>query len=87
MPKLAQEKKNNRWADYLYASNFKYLGVRKSHQVLLDLSAKELATTHWCEKVMLPMHKSIFSKRVTLEQALNYLYDYNYYSRKFLGIK
>lgn len=87
MPKLAQEKKENKWAEYLYASNFKHLGVRKSHQVLLDLSAKELATIHWREKVLLPMHKSIFSERVTLEQAVDYLYDYNEYSRKFLGIK
>lgn len=87
MPKIAQEKKENRWPEYLYASNFKHLGMQKSHQVLLDLSAKELATTHWCEKVMLPKHKSIFSKRVTLEQAVDYLYDYNKYSRKFLGIK
>jgi glycosyltransferase involved in cell wall biosynthesis len=87
MPKIGQEKKENRWAEYLYASNFKHLGVRKSHQVLLDLSAKELAEMHWCEKVMPPKHKSIFSERVTLEQAVDYLYDYNEHSRKFLGIK
>jgi glycosyltransferase involved in cell wall biosynthesis len=87
MPKIAQEKKENRWPEYLYASNFKHLGVRKSHQVLLDLSAKDLAAMHWCEKVMPPKHKSIFSERVTLEQAVDYLYDYNKHSRKFLGIK
>jgi glycosyltransferase involved in cell wall biosynthesis len=87
MPKIAQEKKENRWAEYLYASNFKHLGVRKSHQVLLDLSAKELASLHWCEKVMPPKHKSIFSERITLKQAVDYLYDYNEHSRKFLGIK
>jgi|GEM_PF-3405479 len=87
MPKIAQEKKENRWPEYLYASNFKHLGMQKSHQVLLDLSAKELAAMHWCEKVMPPKHKSIFSERVTLEQAVDYLYDYNEHSRKFLGIK
>lgn len=87
MPKIAQEKQENRWPEYLYASNFKHLGMQKSHQVLLDLSAKELATMHWCEKVMPPKHKSIFSERVTLEQAVDYLYDYNKHSRKFLGIK
>ena len=87
MPKLAKEKKENRWAEYLYASNFKHLGIKKSHQVLLDLSAKKLATMHWCEKVMPPKHKSIFSKPVTIEQVVDYLYDYNKYSRKFLGLK
>lgn len=87
MAKVAQEKQENRWPEYLYASNFKHLGIGKSHQVLLDLSAKELAAMHWCEKVMPPKHKSIFSERVTLEQAVDYLYDYNKYSRKFLGIK
>lgn len=87
MPKIAQEKQENRWPEYLYASNFKHLGVQKSHQVLLDLSAKELATMHWCEKVMPPKHKSIFSERFTLEQAVDYLYDYNKHSCKFLGIK
>ncbi len=87
IPQIAQEKKQNRWPEYLYASNFKHLGVRKSHQVLLDLSAKELAAMHWCEKVMPPKHKSIFSERATLEQAVDYLYDYNKYSCKFLGIK
>ncbi|ABG41570.1 glycosyl transferase, family 2 [Paraglaciecola sp. T6c] len=87
MPKLAQDKQQNKWPEYLYASNFKHLGVRKNHQVLLDLSAKELATKHWCEKVMPPQHKSIFSERVSLEQAVDYLYDYNQYSRQFLGIK
>ena len=87
MPQIAQEKKQNRWPEYLYASNFKHLDMRKSHQVLLDLSAKELAAMHWCEKVMPPKHKSIFSERVTLEQAVDYLYDYNKHSLKFLGIK
>jgi hypothetical protein len=87
MEKRACDKKNNKWPNFLYASNFTHLAMKKSHQFLFDLSAQELAKLHWCDNVMLPVHKSIFSQPVTLSQAVDYMHDYNFYSCQFLGIK